>query len=730
MATATSMQASTRRLVYGANVLITSALAIAVAAMVVWAAGRYGGRADLTSSGQNSLSPRTVQLIKSLDTNITITGTYTTALKEVRKYAEKHRNMVRDLLDLYETAGRPRISTAMIDPSAAPADVQKLLKRIVEKPAYKDEATPHREAIAAFPEINKQVAELISTEAASLSAILDANPNLQRSRLQGLLISLSQLQKAAANADVDIKELTESDIPRYGAAVTAMREHLNLINSTLTQWKTWMTGDGQQTPGVTPELRKFFGTAPERYKTVLDRVETQLAKTNDLKKVKFEELYDTLKNGECIVVESEKEAIVVPKHEAWTWRGDRAAPTPDGDPEEFSGEAALSSALLKLTQTKKTAVVFVRHGGQPLLKVDFNSININAMRELPRAPFGMINDAMGKENFVVEEWDVAAAPAPPEIKDAAKTIYVVYPPMPPDMSNPMQQPRNMGITPEQKQAILDAVKKSGLAIFLAGWQPPRSRFGGPPSPYEFGEYLKSTWGIDVKSDYLALKFMPTRDDPKLMYPMILSQQNQFLISSDAFRLTDHAIAKPLQTLPAGLDGSCPLLYGGPTSQPAGVKIEPLIEVPASNDVWAFSNIDRVQSDLTNKQGTRRYDDDIKAPFALALAATNEQGQKLVVFTSDTFFGDGVLNIADFVQVGGALALAAKFPANSDLFLNSLHWLSGESNRISVGPKQGDVPRLDGLKEGPVATFWRAFLVGIWPACAGLVGLGVWFVRRK
>lgn len=717
---------------YGTNVLLTVLLASAVTVMAVWAAGRVGGRMDLSSAGRNSLSPRTVQLLNALDTKVTITSTYTSVLKDLDKVGEKHRKMVADLLDLYETSGGAKVSTSLVDAVKSPSEGRALLKRLVEKPDYKDEAKPHEEAIKTFPALMQRVAALINSENEGISALARDDPGLGSiSMISAVQNELNGIQQNAIDAQEQIKRQLEGEIPRFGAAVEQSRKALTGAKTSLNAAQNWMSGEAAQIAKISETSRTFFKNAPTRYKELISAIEAELTKTGDLKPVKFEELYNSLKTPNCILIETEKEAAVIPQYEVFVSRGDRSAPPQqDGDTTEFNGETAISSTILKLTQKTKTGVVFVRHGGQPMLRPDFNNMNLQMMRELPRAPFGMVNEIMGKENFAIEEWDVAAAPAPPELKDASKIIYVVFPPSPPE-GNPMMRQQQMGMTPEQKQAVLDAVRKSGMAIFMAGWSPPRSRFDPTKAPYEYNDYLKSTWGIDVKSDFLAMQFGPAPEDPALRYPKVM-RENQFLIASESHALspTEHEIIKPLQTTPFGLDMVCPLELPKAGSQPAGVKLAAIVEVPQSDDLWAFSNFDRIEKDLQSRHGTIRYPDDYKSSFPVAVAATNDQNQRAVIFASDSFMADSLLRIGELVQVGGQLAVASKFPGNGDLFINSLHWLSGDANRISVGPAKSDVPRLDGLKEGTTANFLRAFIVGIWPACAGLVGLVVWTLRRK
>src|SRR5262245_12081649 len=361
---AVAMQASTRRFVYGTQVLITVLLAVAVVSMAVWLAERFSGRLDMTSAGRNSLSPRTRQLLGDLKTNITLTGTYTTALKEVRKFAEKHRNMVRDLLDLYETAGKGKVATVMIDPNASPGEVSKLLKRLVEKSAYKDEANPHREAIKTFPELNKRIADVVKSESEAIDALAQKDQQLKKATaLYGLRIELMRVQQDSTKAERELEQLTEKEeIPRYGQAIELARKNLTAAKSAFAALQDWMTRDGVNMPGIQPETSKFFQGAADRYKDITSAIEAELTKTNDLKRVKFEEIYDSLKNGECILVETDSEAVVIPQYEVFVSRGDRAGPpSEDGDQSEFNGESAVSSAILRVTQKQKTAVIFVRH---------------------------------------------------------------------------------------------------------------------------------------------------------------------------------------------------------------------------------------------------------------------------------------------------------------------------------------------------------------------------------
>lgn len=725
-----AMNAGTRRFVFGANVALTILLALLVTAFLVWGAGRLGGRIDLSSSGQNSLKPRTVQLLKSLEKPVSVSGLYTTALKEIRPFAEKHRNRVRDLLDLYETAAPGKIKTRMLDPQTDPVEVKDLLKRLQEKSAYKGESQPHKDAVEGFGKLNEEIETAVTAELKEIDELVKEDQKLNRlPTLAGYARDLRTLTQKAIQTKEDLVKLREAEIPRWGSAVEMIRGYLTSTKAALVDAQMWMTGEAMTMVEVSDRARAFFQNSRSRHAPLTAKLDAEIEKTKDLKAVKLEELYDSLKSGESILIENEEEAVVVPGSEVWVYRSDPRAPAPpDNDPQDFAGEQAVSSAVLKLSQKEKTGVIFTRFGGEPLLRPDFQNIDLQRLQQLPRAPYGMVNQLLDKENFEAVEWDVATAPAAPPVEGAKRLVYIVFPPEQPPQINAGQPPRAPQITPQQKQSILDAVRSSGMAIFLAGWARPLSRMAMAPGSYEYNDYLKSDWGIDVKASYLTLHF--ARNPQKTEEIYVPASRQPTVLTTDVLRMSEHAIVKPLAALPAGMDEVAPLSLIPTASRPAGVIIDTLVEVPKTQDVWAFNNVERVQEDFQKRQGTRRYEDDIAAPFPVAVAASNEKGSKIVVFSAGMMFGDEMLQQASLVSAGGQMALAQAYPANSDLLVNALHWLTGDAGRIAVGVSSGDVPRLDRLKNDGTKSFCEVFLVGIWPAVALALGAIMWFLRRR
>jgi len=165
--------------------------------------------------------------------------------------------------------------------------------------------------------------------------------------------------------------------------------------------------------------------------------------------------------------------------------------------------------------------------------------------------------------------------------------------------------------------------------------------------------------------------------------------------------------------------------------PAGVKAEPVMTIRPSRDVWATKEILRLNEDFRTGRGTYRRDDDIAPPFAVAVAVENDKNQRIVVFGSHRFVANEMLELpGSFVLLGGGFQVVPAYPANPDLFLNAVHWITNDAERISVGAQRAEVPRLSRLKDDAWLTFWRVFLVGIWPGLALVVGGGVWLFRRR
>lgn len=728
MAVGKATHAGARRFVYGFNALIQIALVVIVV-VAVMAFSRNGGQVDLTRTGVNSLSPRTEALLDDVEQDVRITAIYT-VLSEYDERAQKRQRVVDDLLQLYEASAGGRVTAELIDPMKDRGQFAALLQRLREKPAYQDEAAPHKQVIEEFPKLNQRIIATLDAHMAEIERLFAANQELQNSALVQVTQELNRLKSSADGVTASIAELVGQDIPFYGQAVNAVQGYLETCEAWMKAVDEWVADKASQSPMLTSAAIDFLKRSVDEYNALLPDITALLEQTRELNEVELETLANKLNRWATappILVETDEQAEVLSFSEVWPFRTDQAAMmSGDADDREFAGEQAISSAILKMTQTERTAVVFVRWGGPSPIVPDFSQMNM-MQRQMPRAPYGVLNELLGKENFVTEDWDVKQTKTPPEVNDAVRTVYVIFPPTPPEQPDPRRASPEPRMAMEDVQIVLDAVAESGMAIFLAGYSPPTSPMA-PPTPYIYADYLRSDWGIDVEDSSIVVRFMPSPENPDLYIP----QRPATVLKSTGrggMRLSDHPIVDPLQASPIGLSDACPLHIV--EDVPAGVRLHELVTVSATSDVWAVADIMTLQRELTEQRGTRPDDDDLMPPFAVALAGAQEDGPRIVVIASERFASDQLVEApGGYAFTGSGLVAYPAYPGNPDFFINAVHWLTNEANRISVGARRTEVPRLSGLEEGFWLDFWRVFLVGIWPGLALVVGGGVWLFRRR
>lgn len=742
MAVAATMSAAQRRVLFGVNVLVSAALALAILVAAVWISKRFSREVDLTAEAVNSLSPRTTKLLSGLPTDVRITAFYSVLSKYDEK-AIKWRDTVRDMLVLYDRAGGSRVNTRMVEPMEELAPLEELAARLRDKPTFRDEAAPHAAVLEKLTPLLERVQQLGEAELAALQRFAEADQRLFRVReLTNIALGLKVAAEDAASLQRGLKKLLESALPRVGQALEEVRPTLPRLRTALQESLDWMAGDARKDPDLKPEAREFFNTCNERYAGVLADLTAIIAESQNLKRVKLEE-FDALlrdcKTSPIVVIETPESARILSLDDVWPRRTDAAQPRTPGDTREFNGEAAISSAILQLTQTEKTAVVFTRFGGVAPFQMDPAAM-MNPMQRSATPPFEQLGRALEAANFIPLDWDLATLKEAPQAPDASRYIYVIFPPSVPPQADPQQPPPRIG--PAETKAITDAVEKAAAAVFLAdgmGFQfdqranmylPDFSRMS-----YEFGDYLRSNWGVDVRQTFVTTVFQSSPGGRGKWVP-VAAPPACFAVATPPLRFGPHEITSPLGSLPALLFQAAPLAVTGPATQPASddsqrVKVETLVEVGPTEDVWAVKDFMHIVNDVRSgpNGGTAPLPDDITAPFPVLVAVTKGPA-RLVVSGSSTFIYDEISQASQLVLTSRGAMRQYLGPANTDLFLNALHWLAGNADRIAVGPRKSDVPRLDRLTEGPVATFWRWFFVGLWPGLVLLAGVGVWLVRRR
>jgi hypothetical protein len=114
---------------------------------------------------------------------------------------------------------------------------------------------------------------------------------------------------------------------------------------------------------------------------------------------------------------------------------------------------------------------------------------------------------------------------------------------------------------------------------------------------------------------------------------------------------------------------------------------------------------------------------------VGVAASNQAGARLVAVADAAWANDAIMNMG-MLGRGTASVTGARFPANSELAVNSVFWLAGMDELIAASPRTQDIPRINPDMTQSALYGYRLLLVGGLPVLAIVLGMGVWFIRRR
>jgi len=140
-----------------------------------------------------------------------------------------------------------------------------------------------------------------------------------------------------------------------------------------------------------------------------------------------------------------------------------------------------------------------------------------------------------------------------------------------------------------------------------------------------------------------------------------------------------------------------------------LKIEPLL----TSSAQSFG-----KHDIANAKSVQKEAGDVPGPFTLAVAITDPAPTPGGTDTKLVVVGD-----VKFLQQG----LPSQVPGNGDFFMNSLGWLKGQKESLTIRPKNVQQMRLS------ISNLWALLFSGIVVIILPLLILGsgfiVWMRRR-
>jgi hypothetical protein len=699
---------------YGANVALVSIVAILLAGLVTYLAQRTNRRIDTTSSGAYSLKPQTVNLIRDLKGKTKLVSLYQKPTPE-EQAADKmdFSQPVVDLLDEYRRKGK-NIEVDSIDPVANPSKVDDLITEVTNK--YGGEVAKYKKVLDATPETYKKLREAATAEVTQTSKLpLDKLGEDDDSQTTyAALSTISGLPRGIQQSEESIKRLTNQKPPDYKGAVDS-------VNELMDRWSqragkiAEIFDKSKSDAKLPPPIRDYMAQASPRYQAIKKLCDDLLKQTKDVGELKLDELRQSLRARDAILVMGEKDMRVLPREQVWqvdTASLRQLAPGQEIKP-RFAGEQQITTAILALSQEKKAKVCFVRSGGPPM--------TTPGMMPFQRGgPMSYVGERMRQYNFDVLEKDLSGTwamqsqmqrqPAPPEpsdeqIKDA---IWIVL-----DFQGQQENPM-MGPTPNMGPKVAEHLKSGGSAMILYNLK-----------VEDMADALKD-WGIEVHTDAVACH-PPIKVSADARQQDMLEDAQKYPFVFDIRDYGDHLITRPLKSLPSMM---LPLMVVKPAQQAVpGVKVTPIIPLPTDPASWGEKDVDALQSD-PEKVKYDKASGDIEGPIFGGAVAEKEKGGRLVVVASpfpldhwtDPYQSPDPKLLRSNI-------LVSRFPGNLELFQNSVFWLAHMEPMIAISPAAMEVARIEPMGDAAKAIWRTGFVLIAIPALVILAGALVYVARR-
>jgi hypothetical protein len=692
---------------YGANVALASVVVIVLAGLIIYIAQRTNRRIDTTASGAYSLKPQTLNIINDLKGKTKIVSLYQQSTPQQGADKMDYAQPVMDLLDEYRRKGK-NIEVDAIDPVANPSKVDDLITEVTNR--YGGEVKKYKEVLDAYPKVYEQLKNIATGEVEKIAKLpLDSLGEDDDSQMtRAALVTIRSFPKRLESSRESIERKKGQKPPDYKGATGSVETSAEDFSQISTQ-VIEIFNKSKANAKLAEPIRKYMADATPVYTQIKKISDDLLKQTKELGDLKLDDLRQSLRARDAILVMGESDMRVIPFEQVWKADDQQLKQYVPGQElkPRFAGEQQISTAILALTQQKKPKVVFVRAGGAPLAQ--------GGMGPFARGgPMSQVADRLRQYNFEVLEKDLSgmwamqaqmqqmpAAPEPTDeqIKDA---IWIV-------LAFPTGQQSQMGPPPAIGPKVSAHLKDGGSAMLIFA-----------PQVDNMGDVLKD-WGIEVRSDAVAVHDPIKPTEGRQVDAIEDAQRYAFVF--DIKNYGDHLITKPLASLSSWL---VPAMAVKPTAQaPAGVKVTPILPLPTEPRSWGETDLEALQN-----QSAIQFDEgkDVAGPLYAGAVAEKEKGGRLVVIASPMFAFDRYVNEPDPTLLRRGM-IVSRFPANGELFNNSVFWLAKMEPMIAISPAAMEVARIEPMGTGALR-FWRVgvLLVAL-PAAVMVAGALVYFARR-
>jgi len=687
-----------RRTLYGLNVVIAIAAAVALTILLNWIVYRTAWKLDFSAGRKYTLAPQTLNFLRDMQHEHQIVTLFNETID-----IQPQTTRARDLLGEYARHARGgSLRVEHIEPGFEPQRYEDFLLQLRSR--FDEPLQPLREAVEQAMAVTTRVREDIAQHMAPLREVLE-HPDLTdanaRRHLQEVAMVFLTRQHELDQMQVAFGQAMSRTLPNYAAARLDLTQNLNTLATNVYGIAIERFERTVREPRVPGEVKEKLLRAVDAMKQTLEEMHSV---TGALQRAKTVEAYDRLlsdlRQDNPIVLIGEGEVRILSLRDMFRQT------LPQEDEEQFTepafqGEERLTGALVSMTLPTPPLIVFVTD----------NTLS----------PFGRGADAMmlfndvaqrlRHMNFEVTYWSPAGgrspqgqplAPSPvPEPKEGQKAVWVVTSATPIDPRNPMAA----GYRDAVASLLKERLDVGDAAMLMFGFVD-GAQFGQTDPVAD----VIAEWGITPQLDRVLFQEVATPNRPPAPSP-------RFVVTRWS---GDTAIGAALQGMPATFVMASPLIVGQPDLPNA--QLHTLVTLQGDR-IWGEQNF---TTDDIGYKASHAADS-----FTLAAAVQSERGRIIAVgdpfFASDfcTTNADPRLNPAN---VGTAEYFGAAYPANAELFVNGIYWLSELDILIAAGARTQDIRRIRLQPESIVPLRWT-LLAGM-PLGVLAVGMSVWFARRR
>jgi hypothetical protein len=727
---------SSRWLKYGSNTVLVSVVVVALAVLLVYLAERKDHRTDTTASSLYSLKPQTVKLIEGNKQHITITSFYSKAKPGQAAYGTgdeaadadsatllaTQADHVADVLAEYAAQGKD-ITVENIDPKLNPNKADALIAQVTEQ--YGGEVGKYKEFTAGLNAKYDAIGKAADAQLAKIKQLpLDSVQSEELAQTLNLaILSVQDIPTGLKHTEETYQRYLHQKPPDYKGITDTVSENMTTLSTVLAKVieDFGKAKDDKSTP---PAIRQYMVDSAPAYAAMKKQADDLIAQIKGLGELKLDTIREAIHQDNAILVRGDKDWKVIRYDQVWKadTRDARSAAADAPVHPRFTGEQAITTAILALNQPVKMKMCFVRAGGEPLAASG--------------GMFSSLADRLRDYNFEITDKDLTGQyqmqamqqqqPAPPEPSDADidDAVWVVST-LVPQQQNPMMGGPPPSIAAKVAEHLAhghhwaDGKRVDGGCAMVLGF-PRGDTMADALTPF----------GLSLRTDAIAVHAQINTDAGAADAGDTLNAVEKY---PPIFGITDWGkspITDSLNGLPGVLVAAVPVQA---VATP-GATSHLLIPVPGAPDSpasWGETDLDSINK--SPKFGK----DDMPGPLFAAGESERADGSRLVVAGGESFAGADVpsqyvQNIVDLPdpQLAKQHVFAPWFPGNGELFMNASFWLAHEEPMIAISPAAMTVARIGPMTKAK-QNFWHVgvLLVGL-PGLVLAAGVAAYVSRQS